>query len=125
MCYSIFFLLFLVKALNFLFSFYNHGDLMVYCSNCAESLPEEAYFCLKCGKRTQRGIEAGISPPWNWEKQIEQTLSNVAREVEKAVASIRGGINQSTQKASVLCSHCGGKNLGSARFCYKCGSELG
>lgn len=97
---------------------------MVYCPKCAEELPEKAYFCLKCGTRTQKGVEAGVSPPWNWENQLEQTLSTVAKEMEKAVESVRESLNKSTQKASVSCSMCGNKNLGSAKYCYKCGSEL-
>ncbi len=56
---------------------------MVYCSQCAEELPEKAYFCLKCGTRTQKGVEAGVSPPWNWEKQLEQIFSTVTKEMEK------------------------------------------
>lgn len=97
---------------------------MVYCSKCAEELIETAFFCLKCGTRTQKGVEAGVSPPWNWEKQLEQTLSTVAKEMEKAVESVRETINRSTQKAAVTCSSCGEKNQGLAKYCYKCGSEL-
>jgi len=113
-----------LKDLNFTFPLSNLGDIMVYCSKCAEELPEKAYFCLKCGTRTQKGVEAGVSPPWNWEKQLEQILSSVAKEMEKAVESVRESINKSTQKASVSCSSCGKKNHGSAKYCYKCGSEL-
>ena len=97
---------------------------MVYCSQCAEELPEKAYFCLKCGTRTQSGVVAGVSPPWNWEKQLEQTLSTIAKEMEKAVQSVRESINKSTQKSPISCSSCGEKNLGSAKYCYKCGLEL-
>ena len=110
------------------FKFYstlpNLGDIMVYCSKCAEKLPENAYFCLKCGTRTRNGVTACISPPWNWEKQLEQTLSTVVKEMEKAVESVRKSINKSNQKISVSCSSCGEKNLGSAKYCYNCGSEL-
>ena len=97
---------------------------MVYCSHCAEELPEKALFCLKCGNRTKSGIEAGVSPPWDWEKQLTQTLSTVAQELEKAVDSFREDL-RSPPKASISCSHCGGKNLASAKYCYKCGLELG
>lgn len=97
---------------------------MVYCSKCAEVLPENAYFCLKCGTRTKNGIDAGVSSPWNWEKEMEQTLSSVIKEMEKAVASVRESITKSSHTPSVSCSECGNKNQGTAKFCYKCGSEL-
>lgn len=110
------------------FKFYstlpNLGDIMVYCSKCAEELPEKAYFCLKCGTRTRNGVAAGVSPPWNWEKQLEQILSTVRQEMEKAVESVRESINKSTKKAPVSCPSCSKKNQGSAEYCYNCGSEL-
>lgn len=36
---------------------------MVFCSKCGEKLPENAYFCSRCGMRTKKGQEAKVSPP--------------------------------------------------------------
>jgi len=36
---------------------------MVYCTNCGEEIPEDAYFCHKCGHRTEKGSEEGASYP--------------------------------------------------------------
>lgn len=94
---------------------------MVFCSKCGEELPENAYFCPKCGARTRRGVEAGISTPW---EELKDALSKMGQEIEKAFKTTRESIRESTSREQVVCSHCGEKNLGYARFCYKCGKEL-
>lgn len=35
----------------------------MYCSKCGEELPEDAYFCPKCGHRTPKGVEEGVAYP--------------------------------------------------------------
>ncbi len=97
---------------------------MVFCSKCGEKLPENAYFCFKCGIRTRKGIEVGISPPWNWEQNVEKALSTVAKEMEKAFETVREGIKKSIKREPVVCSRCGEKSLGYSKFCYKCGAKL-
>lgn len=100
----------------------------MFCSKCGEQLPENANFCPRCGARTKRGIETGISTPWEDLKdslskmgqQIEQAFSIAAEEVDKAFTSVR----ESMGREQVVCIHCGEKNLGDARFCYKCGKKL-
>jgi len=97
---------------------------MVFCSRCGEELPENAYFCLKCGVRTIKGIEADVAPPWNWEQQAEQALSKVAKEMEKALETVREGVRKSIKREPVICSNCGEKSRGYTKFCYKCGAKL-
>lgn len=71
---------------------------MIYCSNCGEELPEDAYFCHRCGKITIRGEEEGASPrelPPDWESKIESAVSKAVRNVEEglkvAMENIRYG----------------------------------
>lgn len=35
----------------------------MYCAKCGKELPEDAYFCPKCGHKTPGGEEAGVSYP--------------------------------------------------------------
>jgi len=105
---------------------------MVFCSNCGEKLPENAYFCPKCAVRTRKGVEAGISTPWEDLKaafsktgeEIEKAFSIAGREIEKAFKRAREEIREATSREPVVCSHCGEKNFADAQFCYKCGKKL-
>jgi predicted amidophosphoribosyltransferase len=96
----------------------------VFCSNCREELPEDAYFCLKCGVMTNIGVEAGVSYPWNWEKEMEKTLSTVAREMEKTFKTVKESIRKSMRRETVVCSNCKERNLYGSKYCYNCGKEL-
>jgi len=105
---------------------------MVFCSNCGEELPENAYFCPKCGVRTKKGVEAGISAPWEdlrdafakMGEEIEKAFSVAGREMERAFKRAREEIREATSREPVICSTCGEKNVADARFCYKCGKKL-
>ena len=97
---------------------------MVFCTQCGENLPENAYFCFKCGLRTLKGVEAGVSYPWNWEKEAEKALSTAAQEMEKAFNSIRESITKSIKKEPIICPNCGEKNQPNSKYCTKCGKEL-
>ena len=97
---------------------------MVFCTQCGEDLPESAYFCLKCGLRTGKGVEAGVSYPWNWEKEAEKTLSTAAQEIEKAFNTVRDNFHKSTEREPAICPNCGEKNESNSKFCSKCGKEL-
>jgi len=96
----------------------------VFCSHCREELPETAYFCLKCGVRSSKGEEVGVSYPWNWEKEVEKTLSTVAKEVKGAFNTVKEGVRKSTNREAIFCSTCGEKNRYDSKFCIKCGKEL-
>ena len=65
---------------------------MAFCSHCGEELPENAYFCLKCGSISSKGVESGASYPWNWEKELEKTFSIVAEEVRSALNNVQENI---------------------------------
>ncbi|MFQ6068210.1 MAG: zinc-ribbon domain-containing protein [Candidatus Bathyarchaeia archaeon] len=106
---------------------------MVFCSNCGVELPENAYFCPKCGVRTKKGVAAGISTPWEdlreafskMGEEIEKAFSVAGKEMEKAFKIARKKIKEVTTREPVVCPHCGEKNLIDAKFCYKCGEKLG
>ena len=97
---------------------------MLFCTKCGEELPEDAFFCLKCGVRTSKGIEAGVPRPWNWEQEVEKALTTVHKEMQKAFETVKENIQKSTKRKPVICSHCGEENLWGAMFCYKCGVEI-
>ena len=97
---------------------------MVFCSRCGEELVETAYFCLKCGVRTSKGVEACVPYPWNLEKEVEKALSTAAQEVEKAFNTVRESIGKSIRREPAACPNCGEENQYDSKFCYKCGKEL-
>lgn len=106
---------------------------MVFCSKCGGELPENAYFCPKCGVRTRKGVEAGIGTT-AWEdlkaafsktgEDVEKAFSIAGREIEKAFKRAREEIGEATRREPVVCSHCGEKNFAGAHFCSKCGKKL-
>ncbi len=97
---------------------------MVFCNHCGEALPENAYFCLKCGARTAKGEEAGVPYPWNWEKEVEKALSTATKEIERAFETVRDSVQKSIRKEPVTCKQCGEKNTPNSKFCYNCGKKL-
>ena len=106
--------------------------LMVFCSSCGKEVPEDAYFCPKCGVKTSKGAEAGVSAPLDdlrdafskMGEEIEKAFAVAGRELEKAFKRAREEIREATTREPVVCSHCGEKNSAGARFCYKCGKKL-
>lgn len=97
---------------------------LVFCTHCGEELPENAYFCLKCGFRTGKGEEAGVPYPVSWEKEVEKALSTATKELEKAFETVKASVQKSVKREPIICQQCGEKNLPSSKFCYKCGKEL-
>jgi len=105
---------------------------MVFCSNCGEEIPENAYFCLRCGVRTKKGIEAGVSTPWEdlreafskMGAEIEKAFSVAGKEMEKAFKTARDKIKDVTSKEPIACPKCKEKNPAGSKFCYKCGKKL-
>lgn len=121
-----------IKFNSLLFLILMSVMLMVFCSSCGKELPEGAYFCPKCGVKTSKGAEAGISSPVEDLKdafskmgeEIEKAFTIAGRELDKAFKRAREEIREATTRKPVVCSHCGEKNSAGARFCYKCGKKL-
>jgi len=105
---------------------------MVFCHKCGVELPDNVYFCPKCGVRTIKGEEEGISTIWEdmkdtfhkIGKEMEKALSLAASEMEKAFQTAKENIQESAKKEPAVCANCGEKIQGYARFCYKCGNKI-
>ena len=105
---------------------------MTYCSNCGEKLPENAYFCLRCGLRTRKGAEAGISTQWEdlsatfskMGAELEKAFTLLGKEMEKAFKSTRDRIKEATSKEIINCPNCKERNQFNAKFCFSCGKKL-
>lgn len=105
---------------------------MVFCSNCSEELPENAYFCPKCGVKTSKGVEVGVSTSWKdledafsrMGEEMRKAFSIAAIEMEKAFKTAGETVRKATRRETLVCAHCGEKNFGYARFCHNCGKKL-
>lgn len=112
---------------------------MVYCSNCGTKIDDEAYFCFKCGTKTQVGKTAKAMYPsdelrdafYQVGVELEKAFTVAARETQSAFKKVSENMQQkttTTQQAtgqnSVVCSSCGTKNVSGAAFCYSCGTKV-
>ena len=103
-----------------------------FCTNCGEEIDIRAEICPKCGVRTRKGVEAGVSTPWKELKdslskigqEIEKAFSIAGKEMEKAAKKAREEIREATSQKLIVCSNCREKNFTDAHFCYKCGKKL-
>jgi hypothetical protein len=73
---------------------------------------------------TSEGINAGVSSPYNWEKEVERTLQKVAKDVGKAFDNVKESIRQTTRREPQSCKNCGEENPHRSNFCFSCGKEL-
>mgnify|MGYP001088365011 CR=1 FL=1 len=105
---------------------------MVYCDKCGKQVPDDAYFCPNCGVRTKKGVEAGVSTPWDemreafskMGKELEKAFDLAAKEIQEAFKIARENIRKSTYAETVVCTGCGVTNPSNSSYCYKCGKEL-
>jgi ribosomal protein L40E len=105
---------------------------MVFCSKCGEKVPEDAYFCPKCGFRTKKGVEAGVAAPIEdlreafarMEKELENAFTTATKEMQKAFKTVTEDLREKGLARQVICTSCGEKNPRGASFCYKCGSKI-
>jgi ribosomal protein L40E len=105
---------------------------MVFCSTCGQKVPEDAYFCPKCGFRTRKGVEAGVAAPIEdvreafarMEKELEKAFTTAAKEMQKAFKTVTENVKQKSSARQVVCTGCGEKNPSGASFCYKCGNKM-
>jgi ribosomal protein L40E len=106
---------------------------MAFCSKCGEKVPEEAYFCPKCGFRTRKGVEAGVATPVEdmreafarMEKELEKAFTTTSKEVQKAFKTATDSVKEKGFSRQVVCTSCGEKNQRDATFCHKCGKKIG
>ena len=105
---------------------------MAFCSKCGKKLPEEANFCLKCGVKIVKGYTTGAQDPWEDLKvgfsrigeEIDKAFTVAGREMEKAFKLVRDEIREATSHETIICSHCGRRNIADSHFCYNCGGKL-
>ena len=107
---------------------------MVYCSNCGVQIPDDAFFCPKCGTKTPKGKSANVLYPterlteafYRVGLELEKAFKLAARETDAAIQRARENIKMKpTEQQTVACSNCGSKNQSSAVFCTSCGTKVG
>ena len=104
-----------------------------YCVNCGEKIAEDAYFCPKCGTKTEKG-RAESDYPFG---ELRDAFYSVGIELEKAFTIAAKETHAAIQKAkenlqqkpvwtdTIVCSKCTAKNPSSAVFCNSCGNKIG
>jgi ribosomal protein L40E len=110
---------------------------MVYCSNCGTKIDDEAYFCVKCGTKTQTGKTAKAMYPSDELRdafyqvgiELEKAFTMAAKETQSAFKKVSENMQQKTSATSnsqgpVVCSSCGTKNVSGAVFCNNCGTKI-
>jgi len=106
---------------------------MVYCSNCGSQLAEDAYFCPKCGTKTDRGKAAKAAYPadelrdafYQAGAELERAFTIAAKETHKAILKARDNLQQKTVSPEpIICPKCSTKNPSGAIFCHNCGTRI-
>jgi len=108
---------------------------MVYCSNCGEKIPDDAYFCPKCGTKTPKGNAAHAAYPseelrdafYKVGIELERAFSMAAHETHAAIKKASENMQQKTASSTqgpVVCTSCGTKNVSGAVFCNNCGTKV-
>jgi len=106
---------------------------MTYCSKCGGKLPEDAYFCPKCGAKTLRGTEANVKYPSD---EVREAFARMGVELEKAFNTAAVEIHAAFKKAAtntnpkpaeqeaIVCPNCSAENQSGAVFCRNSGKKL-
>jgi len=113
---------------------------MVYCSHCGAQIAEDANFCPKCGTKTPVGKSAKIAYPsdelqdvfYRVGTELERAFTVAAHETHAALKRASDNIQQKTpsqpsqtvQEDTLVCPHCGAKNVSGAIFCNNCGKRI-
>jgi uncharacterized membrane protein YvbJ len=108
---------------------------MVYCSNCGEKIPDDAYFCPKCGTKTHKGEASNATYPSNELRdafykvgiELERAFSMAAHETHAAIKKAKENMPQKTAsntQGPLVCTSCRTKNVSGAVFCNNCGKKL-
>ena len=110
--------------------------MIVFCSNCGETILEDVNFCQKCGVQTMKGAEENVPIPRqrNWEKELESAVETISKEMEKAFSIASSELKKAlqrtkeklskTEKKGLICTKCGETNQNDTNYCYKCGTKL-
>jgi ribosomal protein L40E len=112
---------------------------MVYCSHCGAQVADDAYFCSKCGTKTEIGKTAKVAYPtgelqdafYRVGTELERAFTIAAHETHQALKKASENIQKNTQnqpsqtsESSVVCPNCGSKNISGAVFCHNCGKKI-
>jgi Zn finger protein HypA/HybF involved in hydrogenase expression len=106
---------------------------LVYCRNCGEKIDDNAYFCPKCGTKTDTGKAAKAPYPadelrdafYHVGVELEKAFNIAARETHSAIQRARANMQQKTvQQEIVVCPKCATKNPYSSIFCHSCGARI-
>lgn len=108
---------------------------MVYCSNCGEKIPDDAYFCPKCGTKTPKGKASNATYPSDELRdaffqvgiELERAFSMAAHETHAAIKKANKNMQQKTAsntQGPAVCTSCGTKNVSGAVFCINCGNRV-
>ncbi len=114
---------------------------MVYCSKCGAQIAEDAYFCPKCGTKTQAGKNAKVTYPtdeiqdafYRVGTELERAFTIAAHETHAALKRASENIQQKTsssetnetkQEKTIICPNCGAKNMQGTFFCFSCGKKI-
>ncbi len=110
-----------------------YGEKLVYCSNCGEKIDDSAYFCPKCGTKTDKGKAAKAAYPADELRdafyqvgiELEKAFNIAAQETHSAIQRARENWQQKTpQDQTVTCPKCATKNPTGSIFCHNCGTRL-
>lgn len=76
---------------------------VVFCTNCATELPEKANFCLNCGVRTAKGVEAKVPLPYremfsDMENQLEKAFATASDEMKKAFNKAKEDVRKAANR---------------------------
>ena len=106
---------------------------LVYCSHCGEKIADDAYFCPKCGTKTDKGNATKAVYPADELRdafyqvgiELEKAFNIVARETHSAIQKARENLQQKpAPQKTVVCPKCSTKNPYGSIFCHNCGTRL-
>jgi len=106
---------------------------LVYCSNCGAQIADDAYFCPKCGTKTDKGKAAKAAYPADELRdafyqvgiELEKAFNMAARETHSAIQKAKENFQQKpTQQQTITCPKCATKNQYGSIFCHYCGTRF-